>query len=226
MSHRIIFYFSSNFIWEMEYKYRARPIPQQGWTLEPNHRMPGGHSDPEISMPARKAECPKILLIMSKSSVFASLWRIPRSCKHFFQGQRQDSKLRTGLENILWMIVNFLTNNVGVPSSVNLLARPCFQLYLSFIAYIMTIYLTSVQIYVIACTIENLDFSEFLDAMRACCRQGKHALHKIRVPRAGRHAAKSTPDCPYSLCVVHRWWCHCIMITMTSGGRGWQETNH
>ena len=30
--------------------------------------------------------------------------------------------------------------------------------------------------------------------MRACCRQGKHALHKIRVPWAGGHAAKSTPE--------------------------------
>ena len=41
--------------------------------------------------------------------------------------------------------------------------------------------------------IGNLDFYNFLDAMRACYRQGKHALHKIRVQRAGGHAAKSTP---------------------------------
>ena len=86
----------------------------------------------------------------------------------------------------------------GSPSSVNLLAYPGFHLYLIFIAHYMNIYLKWVQIFVIACIIENLNFSEFLDAMRTCCRQGKHALHKIKSAMGGGMLLSPPPLMNYS----------------------------
>ena len=71
------------------------------------------------------------------------------------------------------MTVNFLTNDVWVLLLNQSLGKPLLSVVSNFFAHYMTIYLNSVQINVMACTIENLDFSEFLDAQRACCR------HKI-----------------------------------------------
>ena len=144
--------------------------------------MPEGHSDHMISMPSKKVECLKLLLIMSRFRVFSVTMMIPKIILTLlstrgFRRWRQDSilyiKYRTGLEKVCeWWLI-FWQTTFGSPSSINLLARPCFQLDLILIAHYMAIYFNLVEIGVIACTrfLEKLDFSEFLDAMRACCRQ-------------------------------------------------------
>ena len=120
--------------------------------------------------PQGKLSAPIFYLLCLNLVFSASLRRIPISCRHFFQpgrfqGWKQDSKLyfecRTRLEKVCERCSIFGQTRFGSPSLINLLACPCFQLYLILIAHYMTIYLNSVQICVIACTIENLDFSEF-----------------------------------------------------------------